>query len=205
MAATAARGDAALGEQVALAVDQAGPDGAVRVEEIRGLDARPVVATLPGGEVVLHLGGRADGVPSHRREVVEEALAATRAAVAEGCVPGGGLALLRCLPAVEREIAEVSGDERAGLESLAAALPVPLRQIASNAGCDPDAAVERLRAATGDIGIDGRCGRYVDLRGAGILDATRVVRVALENAVSTATLLLRAAAISEPAAALAID
>jgi chaperonin GroEL len=125
-----------------------------------------------------------------RVEDVRRAVAAVGAAIAEGAVPGGGLALLRAMPAVERAAAAAPGGERRGVEIVGRALQAPLRRIAESAGIAGDEAVARLAEATGDIGLDARCGRYVDLMKAGIIDPTRVVRVALENAASVAGLLL---------------
>ena len=113
-----------------------------------------------------------------------------RAAIAEGVVPGAGLALLRAIPAVEAEAAKVEGDDRAGAHILRRALEAPARQIAENSGVDGGVVVEKMRAGTGNFGFDAATGTYVDLAQAGIIDPTKVVRLALENAVSTAGVLL---------------
>jgi chaperonin GroEL len=110
--------------------------------------------------------------------------------VAEGIVPGGGLALLRATAAVEREEAKCEGDERTGLAILRRALEIPTRQIAENSAVDGGVVVNEMRAGTGNRGFDAARKEYVDLVEAGIVDPTKVVRIALENAVSVASVLL---------------
>lgn len=110
--------------------------------------------------------------------------------MAEGIVPGGGLALLRAIDAVEREAAQCEGDERTGVMLLRRALETPARQIARNSAADDGVVVERMRSGSGALGFDAARGSYVDLLEAGIIDPTKVVRVALENAVSIASVLL---------------
>jgi chaperonin GroEL len=125
-----------------------------------------------------------------RKEAFEDAISATKAAIAEGIVPGAGLALLRAIPAVEREAEECTGDERTGLQILRRALEAPTRQIAENSGADGGVVVDKMRSGTGNMGFDAARSTYVDLVEAGIIDPTKVVRVALENAVSVASVLL---------------
>jgi chaperonin GroEL len=110
--------------------------------------------------------------------------------MAEGVVPGAGLALLRAIPAVEAEASRVEGDERAGMLILRGALEAPTRQIAENSGADGGVVVEKMRSGSGCFGFDAAAGRYVDLVEAGIIDPTKVVRLAIENAVSVAGVLL---------------
>jgi chaperonin GroEL len=105
-------------------------------------------------------------------------------------VPGCGLALLRAISAVEQDEQRVEGDERTGLRMLRVALEAPTRQIAANSGVDGGVVVDRMRAGTGAYGYDAARGAYVDLLEVGIIDPTKVVRVALENAVSVAGVLL---------------
>jgi chaperonin GroEL len=112
--------------------------------------------------------------------------------MAEGVVPGGGLSLLRAIDAVEAEAAKAEGDERTGVLVLRRALETPTRQIAENSGVDGGVVVDRMRSSTGNMGFDAGAGRYIDLMEAGIIDPTKVVRVALENAVSVASVLLLA-------------
>jgi chaperonin GroEL len=110
--------------------------------------------------------------------------------MAEGIVAGGGLTLLRAIEAVEREESQCDGDERTGLRMLKRALEAPTRQIAENSGADGGVIVAQMRSGKGNYGFDAARGQYVDLLEAGIIDPTKVVRIALENAVSVASLLL---------------
>ena len=125
-----------------------------------------------------------------RKEALDDAISSTKAAVAEGVVPGGGLALLRCTDAVQREEAKCEGDERTGIQILKRALEIPTRQIAENSAVDGGVVVARMLAGQGNHGFDAARKKYVDLVEAGIIDPTKVVRVALENAVSVASVLL---------------
>ncbi|WP_242392416.1 chaperonin GroEL [Anaeromyxobacter oryzisoli] len=145
---------------------------------------------LTGGVAVIHVGAPTEAELKSRKEALEDAISATKAAVAEGIVPGAGLALLRAIPAIEEEGAACAGDERTGLGVLQHALAVPTRQIAVNSGEDGAVVVERMRAGSGSYGFDAARGQYVDLVEAGIVDPTKVVRLALENAVSIAGVLL---------------
>ena len=110
--------------------------------------------------------------------------------MAEGIVAGGGLTLLRAIEAIEREESQCDGDERTGLRMLKRALEAPTRQIAENSGTDGGVIVAQMRAGKGNYGFDAARGQYLDLLEAGIVDPTKVVRIALENAVSVASLLL---------------
>jgi chaperonin GroEL len=148
------------------------------------------LAKLSGGVAVIRVGAPSESEMKSRREALEDAIAATKAAVAEGIVPGGGLALLRAIPAVEKAEMAAEGDERTGLAILRRALETPARQIAENSGVDGGVVVERMRAGTGAYGFDAARKQYLDLVEAGIVDPTKVVRIALENAVSAASLLL---------------
>jgi chaperonin GroEL len=128
----------------------------------------------------------------------EAIVSATKAAVEEGMVPGAGLALLRCIPAVEGEADETEGDERTGILLLRRALEAPTRQIAENSSTDGGVVVEKMRVETGAWGFDAGKGVYVDPVEVGIVDPSKVVRLALENAVSIAgTLLLTEATMTE--------
>ncbi len=148
------------------------------------------LAKLTGGVAVIRVGAPSEAELKNRREAFEDAISATKAAMAEGVVPGGGLALLRAIDAVDREAAACAGDERTGVLILKHALEAPARQIAANSGVDGGVVVDRMRAGTGAFGFDAATGTYVDLVDAGIIDPTKVVRVALENAVSVAGVLL---------------
>jgi chaperonin GroEL len=150
------------------------------------------LATLTGGVAVIRVGAASESELKSRKEAFEDAISATKAAMAEGIVPGGGLALLRAIDAVAAEEAHVEGDERTGIQILRRALESPTRQIAQNSAADGGVVVDRMRAGTGNFGYDAATGRYVDLIEAGIIDPTKVVRLALENAVSVAGVLLLA-------------
>ncbi|HEY7569461.1 MAG TPA: chaperonin GroEL [Gemmatimonadaceae bacterium] len=156
------------------------------------------LAKLAGGVAVVKVGAPSEAELKNRKEAFEDAISATKAAVAEGIVPGGGLALLRAIDAVESEAAKLSGDQHTGILMLKRALEAPTRQIAENSAADGGVVVEKMRAGTGAFGFDAATGAYVDLLEAGIIDPTKVVRVALENAVSVAgTLLLAEATLTE--------
>jgi chaperonin GroEL len=148
------------------------------------------LAKLSGGVAVVRVGAPAEAEMKSRKEAFDDAIHATKAAVAEGIVPGCGLALLRMIAAVEAEEAAVQGDERTGLQILKRALEAPTRQIAENSAADGGVVVERMRAGTGNFGFDAARREYVDVVEAGIIDPTKVIRVALQNAVSAASLLL---------------
>jgi chaperonin GroEL len=156
------------------------------------------LAALTGGVAVIRVGAASEAELKSRKEAFEDAISATKAAMAEGLVPGGGLALLRAIDAVVAEEAKVEGDERTGLQMLRRALEAPTRQIAENSAADGGVVVDRMRSGTGSFGYDAATGRYVDLVEAGIIDPTKVVRLALENAVSVAgTLLLAEGTLTE--------
>ncbi|MCE2727374.1 MAG: chaperonin GroEL [Planctomycetaceae bacterium] len=156
------------------------------------------LAKLSGGVAIIRVGAPTEAELKSRKEALADAISATRAAIAEGIVPGGGLALLRAIPAVEREEAACDGDERTGVRILRQVLEVPARTIAENSAADGGVVVGELRRGSGDYGFDAARGVYGDLVAAGIVDPTKVVRIALENAVSVAgTLLLTEATLTE--------
>src|SRR5512134_2969121 len=148
------------------------------------------LAKLSGGVAVIRVGAPSESEMRSKKEALDDAISATKAAVAEGIVPGGGLALLRVIEAVEREEGKCDGDERTGLQILRRALETPTRQIAENSSVDGGVVVNQMRAGKGNMGFDAARKEYVDLVEAGIIDPTKVVRIALENAVSVASLLL---------------
>ena len=148
------------------------------------------LAKLSGGVAVIHVGAPSEAEMKSRHEAFDDAIHATRAAIAEGVVPGAGLALLRAIQALDAEAEKATGDERAGLIILRRALETPARQIAENSGVDAGVVVEKMRDGKGNFGFDAAAGRYVDLVDAGIIDPMKVVRLALENAVSVAGVLL---------------
>jgi chaperonin GroEL len=148
------------------------------------------LAKLGGGIAVIRVGAPSESEMKRSKEALDDAINATRAAVAEGIVPGGGLALLRCIDAVAKVEAEATGDEKTGLQILRRALSAPARQIGENSAVDGGVVVARMMESEGNIGFDGSCNEYVDLIEAGIVDPTKVIRIALENAVSVASVLL---------------
>ena len=155
---------------------------------------RERLAKLAGGVAVIRVGAPSETELKSRKEAFEDAINATKAATAEGLVPGAGLPLLRAISAVQAEEAKTEGDERTGIQILRRALEAPTRQLAENSGVDGGVVVERMRNGSGSYGFDAAAGAYVDLIEAGIVDATKVVRLALENAVSVASVLLLAEA-----------
>jgi chaperonin GroEL len=129
-----------------------------------------------------------------KKDALDDAISSTKAAVAEGIVAGGGLALLRATTALAAVEAECSGDERTGVQILRRALEAPTRQIAENSAADGGVVVDRMLNSEDNIGYDAAKKKYVDLFEAGIVDPAKVVRIALENAVSVAGVLLLAEA-----------
>ena len=159
---------------------------------------RERLAKLTGGVAVIRVGAPSESEAKKLKEAFEDAISATKAAVAEGVLPGAGLALLRAIDAVDAEEAKAEEDEKTGLRMLKRALEAPTRQIAENSALDGGVVVEKMRSGKGTCGLDASSGKFVDLIEAGIIDATKVVRVALENAVSVAsTLLLTEATLTE--------
>ena len=148
------------------------------------------LAKLSGGVAVIRVGAPSEAEMKSRKEALDDAISATKAAVAEGIVPGGGLALLRAGNAIQAEEAKCDGDERTGIQILRRAFEAPARQIAANSAVDGGVVVNRMLAGGDSLGFDAARKEYVDLYEAGIVDPTKVVRVALENAVSVASVLL---------------
>ncbi|WOS65379.1 chaperonin GroEL [Sinorhizobium fredii] len=148
------------------------------------------LAKLSGGVAVIKVGAATEAELKSKKEALDDAISATRAAVAEGILPGGGLALLRCIRAVEEEENACEGDERTGVQILKRALELPARQIAENSSTDGGVVVSKMIEGEGNFGFDAGQKIYVDLVDAGIIDPTKVIRVALENAVSVASVLL---------------
>lgn len=156
------------------------------------------LAKITGGVAVVRVGAASEAELKSRKEAFDDAIRATKAAVEEGIVPGGGLALLRLISEMEKIETACEGDERTGIRILKRALEAPTRQIAENSNFDPGVVVDRMKSGTENFGFDAAKGEYVDLVKAGIVDPTKVVRVALENAVSVAgTLLLTEAVLTE--------
>ncbi len=148
------------------------------------------LAKLGGGVAVIRVGAPSESELKRSKEALDDAISATKAAVEEGIVPGGGLALVRCADSIEAEEAKAEGDEKTGLQILRRALSSPARQIGENSAVDGGVVVDRLQQGSGNHGFDASKNEYVDLVEAGIIDPTKVVRIALENAVSVASVLL---------------
>jgi chaperonin GroEL len=156
------------------------------------------LAKLAGGVAIIRVGAPTEAELKSRKEALADAISSTKAAVAEGIVPGGGLTLLRAIDALEPLEQECEGDERTGMRILKHALEIPTRTIAENSAADGGVVVGDLRRGTGSHGFDAAKGNFCDLVEAGIVDPTKVVRIALENAVSVAgTLLLTEATLTE--------
>jgi chaperonin GroEL len=147
------------------------------------------LAKLAGGVAVIKVGAATETEMKEKKARVEDALNATRAAVEEGVVPGGGVALLRAAKALDSY--KLQGDEGTGVQIVRRALEEPIRQIVANAGLEGSVVVEKVKSASGvSQGFDAERNEYVDMMQAGILDPTKVERIALQNAASIASLLL---------------
>jgi chaperonin GroEL len=185
-------------------VDGAGDPAAIkaRVGQIRSLIANTTseydkeksqerLAKLAGGVAVIKVGAATEAEMKEKKLRVEDALNATRAAVEEGIVAGGGTAYVNAIPAVEKLLSETEGDEKTGVAIIAKALTAPVRQIATNAGIDGGVVLDKIQSSgkTG-FGFDAAKEVYGDMLTAGIVDPTKVTRSALENAASVASVLL---------------
>lgn len=148
------------------------------------------LARLSGGVAVIRVGAPSEAEMKSRKDALDDAISATRAAIAEGIVPGGGLALLKAVPMIAAEEASHEGDVKTGLQILRRALEAPARFIAENSAVDAGVVIARMLAEPGNVGFDAAANCYVDMYEAGIIDPTKVVRIALENAVSVASVLL---------------
>ncbi len=151
------------------------------------------LAKLAGGVAVINVGAATETEMKEKKARVEDALHATRAAVEEGIVPGGGVAYIRCLPGLDRIAKELEGDEKVGVNIVKRALEQPLRTLCDNAGLEGSVIVEKVKGYKGEekfTGFDVDKEEYVDMFKAGIIDPTKVSRTALQNAASVASLLL---------------
>jgi len=146
------------------------------------------LAKIIGGVAVINVGAATETEMKEKKARVEDALNATRAAVEEGIVPGGGVAYLRCLPALEK--LKLEGDKKIGIDIVKRALEEPIRQIANNAGQEGSVVTEKVRNEKGAFGFDAAQDEYTDMIKAGIIDPTKVVRLALQNAASVASLMI---------------
>jgi len=151
------------------------------------------LAKLAGGVAVLNVGAATEVELKEKKARVEDALHATRAAVEEGVVPGGGVALLRSIPALDK--LKLKGDQKVGMEIIRRALEEPVRQIVNNTGLEGSVVVQKLKEQEGNNGFNAQTETYEDLLAAGVIDPTKVVRIALENASSVSGLLLTTEAV----------
>jgi chaperonin GroEL len=147
------------------------------------------LAKLAGGVAVLYIGAPTEIEMKEKKDRVDDALHATRAAVEEGIVPGGGVALIRCLDAIENMVG-LNDDETAGISIVRTALEYPLRVISENAGVEGSVVVMKVKEGKSDYGYNARTEVYEDLKKAGVIDPTKVTRVALQNAASIAGMIL---------------
>jgi len=148
------------------------------------------LAKLAGGVAVIKVGAATEVELKEKKHRIEDAVSATRAAIEEGVVPGGGTALLRARAAVKKTLDTLTGDEATGARTVWESLEAPARNIADNAGLEGALVVQRVESEKGAIGLDAATGEYIDLVKAGIIDPAKVTRAALQNAASIAALVL---------------
>jgi chaperonin GroEL len=148
------------------------------------------LAKLTGGVAVINVGGATEAEVNERKARVEDALNATRAAVEEGIIPGGGVALIRTIPKVEELRKKLKGDEKMGADIIAKAIEAPLKQIVSNTGGEGSVIIEEVKEKRTNTGFDANTSEFVDMFEQGIIDPTKVARTALQNAASIAGLML---------------
>ena len=151
---------------------------------------RERLAKLTGGVAVIKAGAATETEMKERKDLIDDAVHATRAASEEGVVPGGGVVLLHCIEAVKAARSKAKGDEKIGVDIVAKALTAPTRQIVANTGEDGDVVVHEILDRGNNVGYDASTGKYVDMVKAGIIDPAKVSRTALQNAASIAALLL---------------
>ena len=147
------------------------------------------LAKLAGGVAVLYVGAATEVEMKEKKDRIDDALHATRAAVEEGIVPGGGVAFIRAIKALDK-VATENADEKTGIEIIKRALEEPIRQIAANGGVDGSIIVQKVKEGTGNFGYNARLDKFQNMLVAGVIDPTKVARVALENATSIAAMLL---------------
>ena len=148
------------------------------------------LAKLSGGVAVIQVGATTETELKEKRHRIEDALSATRAAVEEGIVPGGGTALLNVMPDVDNVISSLEGEIKTGAVIVKKSLEEPIRMIAFNAGLDGSVIIEKIKGLAHGMGFDAYKEEYVDMIKAGIVDPTKVTRSALQNAVSIASMIL---------------
>ena len=147
------------------------------------------LAKLAGGVAVLHIGAPSEVEMKEKKDRVDDALSATRAAITEGIVPGGGVAYIRCVEKLA-DLTGVNADETTGIQIVRRAIEEPLRQIVANAGVEGAVVVQKVKDGKADFGYNARTDQYENLLAAGVIDPAKVTRVALENAASIAGMFL---------------
>lgn len=147
------------------------------------------LAKLAGGVAVLHIGAPSEVEMKEKKDRVDDALSATRAAIAEGIVPGGGVAYIRSIASLENLKGD-NDDENTGIAIIKRAIEEPMRQIVANAGVEGAVVIQKVKEGTGDYGYNARTGEYEHLFATGVIDPAKVTRVALENAASIAGMFL---------------
>lgn len=183
-------------------VDGAGEKEAIvtRIKEIKAqIDAsksdyeteklQERLAKLTGGVAILYIGAASEVEMKEKKDRVDDALAATRAAIEEGIVPGGGVALIRALDSLEN-MKGANDDETVGISIIKRAIEEPLRQICANAGVEGSVVIKEVRNGKGDFGYNAKTGEYENMIAAGIIDPTKVTRIALQNAASVASMIM---------------
>jgi chaperonin GroEL len=183
-------------------VDGAGEKEAIvtRIKEIKAqIDAsksdyeteklQERLAKLTGGVAILYIGAASEVEMKEKKDRVDDALAATRAAIEEGIVPGGGVALIRALDSLEN-MKGANDDETVGIQIIKRAIEEPLRQICANAGVEGSVVIKEVRNGKGDFGYNAKTGEYENMIAAGIIDPTKVTRIALQNAASVASMIM---------------
>jgi chaperonin GroEL len=183
-------------------VDGAGEKEAIvtRIKEIKAqIDAsksdyeteklQERLAKLTGGVAILYIGAASEVEMKEKKDRVDDALAATRAAIEEGIVPGGGVALIRALDSLEG-LKGANEDETVGISIIKRAIEEPLRQICANAGVEGSVVIKEVRSGKGDFGYNAKTGEYENMIAAGIIDPTKVTRIALQNAASVASMIM---------------
>ena len=177
-------------EEISARVSQLKAQIAEEKSEFEKENLQERLAKIAGGVAVIGVGAATEVEMKDRKLRIEDALSATKAAVEEGIVAGGGTAFVNIIPAVAKEVENLQGDEKIGGKIILRALEEPARQIASNAGLEPAVIIEKVKQSESGIGFDAANEEYVDMKKAGIVDPTKVSRSALQNAVSIASMIL---------------
>ena len=176
-------------DSIAARVDQINAQIATTTSDYDREKLQERLAKLAGGVAVLYIGAASEVEMKEKKDRVDDALSATRAAIAEGIVPGGGVAYIRCIPALDG-LKGANEDETTGIEIVKRAIEEPLRQITANAGVEGAVVVQKVKDGEGDFGYNARTDTYENFFAAGVIDPAKVTRVALENAASIAGMFL---------------